>query len=64
MKGFKKFLVAVAFLASIAAIVALLYSKFKSTVDADDFDDSVLSDIEKANRDFIVEYEKENGYNQ
>ena len=37
-------------------------SWYQGTIEAKDFDESVLSDIEKANRDMIVEYETEQGY--
>jgi len=36
---------------------------YEGTVEPDDFSEDVLSDIEKANRDLIVEFEKEQGYN-
>ena len=35
---------------------------YEGTVDADEFDDSVLNEYETANRDLIVLYEKEQGY--
>lgn len=37
-------------------------SWYLGTIDAKDFQESMLSDIEMANRDLIVEYEKEMGY--
>lgn len=37
-------------------------SWYHGTIDASDFSESMLSDIEIANRDLIVEYEKEMGY--
>lgn len=37
-------------------------SWYKGTIDASDFKESMLSDVEVANRDLIVEYEKEMGY--
>ncbi len=37
---------------------------YEGTIDPDDFSENILSDTEKANRDLIVEYEKEKGYNQ
>ena len=35
---------------------------YQGTIDASDFQESMLNDIEIANRDLIVEYEKEMGY--
>lgn len=35
---------------------------YEATMDADDFAESMLSDIEMYNRDLIVEYEKDQGY--
>lgn len=35
---------------------------YEGTIDAKDFDESVLNEYEFANRDLIVEYEKEQGY--
>lgn len=35
---------------------------YKGTIDADDFQESILSDIEIKNKDVIVDYEKEKGY--
>ncbi len=36
---------------------------YKGTIEADDFQESVLSDIEIKNKDLIVKYEKEQGFN-
>ena len=35
---------------------------YEGRIDASDFKESELSDIEMANRDLIVEYEKKKGY--
>lgn len=37
-------------------------SWYEGYLTADEFDDSVLSDIERKNLDTIVNYEKEHGY--
>lgn len=37
---------------------------YEGTVEADDFDDSVMNEYETANRDLIVQYEEEQGYRQ
>lgn len=37
-------------------------SWYQGSVSAEDFDESMLSEIEMANRDLIVEYEEEMGY--
>ena len=37
-------------------------SWYEGTIEPEDFDDSVFNEYEIANRDLIVEYEKEKGY--
>ena len=37
-------------------------SWYRGSIRPEDFDDSVLNEYEMANRDLIVEYEKEKGY--
>ena len=34
---------------------------YQGTIEPEDFDESVLNDYEKANRDLIVQYEKDQG---
>lgn len=37
-------------------------SWYTGYISAEDFDEDILSDIEKSNRDLIIEYESEMGY--
>ena len=55
MKGFKKFLAGAAFVAGAAAIGVVLYNKFKSTVETDDFDDFDDDDFDDDFDDIDIE---------
>ncbi len=55
MKGFKKFLIGVGVIASAAAVGAVLYNKFKSTVDTEDFDDFDDEDFDDDFDDIDIE---------
>ena len=55
MKGLKKFLAVVVSLAAVAGIAALIYNKFKSDVEADDFEDFDDEDFDDDFDDIDIE---------